>query len=414
VANRALSVVLAVTDSITARYLLRGQLGHFASRGYDVTLVCSPGEGVDAVGAREGVRVAAVPMAREVAPIGDFVALWRMWRLLRRLRPDAVNASTPKAGLLGMLAARLAAVPVRVYTLRGLRLETAAGGMRRLLWWLERLAMRNAHRVVCVSESLRQRVVELHLAPPSKLRVLGAGSSNGVDAVRIGKAAGAQQVVAGLRQELGLAPAAPVIGFVGRLTRDKGVEELVAAFYEVRNRLPETRLLVLGDFEEGDPVAELAARSLGGDRTIVLAGWVRDTAPYYGLMNVLAFPSHREGFPNAPLEAAAAGVPTVGFAATGTVDAVVDGVTGRVVPVGDVGGFAEALFCYLTDDELRRRHGDAARRRVVDEFAPERVWAELERELRGLMAERGVVAENGEDLGAAAGPGVTRSPRESG
>jgi lipopolysaccharide/colanic/teichoic acid biosynthesis glycosyltransferase/glycosyltransferase involved in cell wall biosynthesis len=389
------SIVFAVTHPLTARYLLRGQLRFFAERGWDVTLVCAPGEGLEEVAAREGVRVATVPMAREIAPWSDLLALWRLWRLLRRLRPGVVCASTPKAGLLGMLAARMAGVGVRVYTLRGLRLESARGGTRRLLGWMERLAAGSAHRVICVSESLLRRVLELGLAPETKLRVLGAGSSNGVDALRIGATVADGVRVEGLRRELGLAggsregttaaSAGPVIGFVGRLTRDKGVEELGAAFELVRARVADARLLVLGDFEAGDPVSEAVSSRLREDPAVVMAGWVADTAPYYALMDVLAFPSHREGFPNAPLEAAAAAVPTVGFAATGTVDAVVDGVTGRLAPVGDVEAFGAALVEYLEDDELRGRHGAAARRRVVEEFAPERVWGELEREVRGLV-----------------------------
>jgi glycosyltransferase involved in cell wall biosynthesis len=232
---------------MTARLLLDGQLRHLSregsATGFEVTLVTSPGADLAGVAEREGVRVETVPMAREIAPLADLRSLVRLTRLLRRLAPDVVNAGTPKAGLLGMLAARRAGVPSRVYTLRGLRLETARGFRRRLLTAAERLACGAAHRVVCVSESLRRRAVELELVPEEKTAVLGAGSSNGVDVERLAAAVADGERTEALRRELGLASLsqpAPVIGFVGRLVRDKGIEDLAAAFHRIVRDRPDS------------------------------------------------------------------------------------------------------------------------------------------------------------------------------
>jgi len=392
-AGRPPRIVYAVTHPMTARYLLTGQLDHLRRAGFEPHLVASPGPELDEVARRERVAVHPVPMEREMSPGADALALARLVALFRRLRPDLVNAGTPKAGLLAIVAARLARVPVRVYTLRGLRLETASGPLRRVLATTERIAAGSAHRVVCVSESLRCRAVALGLVPADKTTVLADGSSNGVDPDRFRRDAAETEI---LRRRLGIPGGVPVVGFVGRLTRDKGVEELAGAYFgPVLDARPDARLLLVGGFESGDPVPETAAARLREDPRVVVAGFVGDAAPYYPLMDVLAFPSRREGFPNVPLEAAAAGRPVAGFAATGTVDAVVDGVTGTLVPVGDPTALAQAVTAYFENPELARRHGAAGRERVERRFRSERVWEAWADEYRRLLDRRPAPARPG-------------------
>ncbi|OZC03410.1 glycosyltransferase family 4 protein [Rubricoccus marinus] len=380
-------LLYVVTHPMTARHLLRGQLAAAQARGYDVAVATSPGPDLDAVAERDGVTVLPVPMAREIAPLADLRSVWALVKTMRRWRPDIVNAGTPKAGLLGSLAARLARVPVRIYTLRGLRLETTVGKTRTILSTTERLASGAAHRVVAVSQSLADRYVELGLAPASKVTVLGQGASNGVDVDRF--ASPDPEAVAALRQRLGLSEDTPVIGFVGRFTRDKGIAELVDAFDAVYRQAPEARLLLVGDFEAGDPVPLATTERIRQDPAILTPGFLPDPAAAYALMDVLAFPSYREGFPNVPIEAAAAGLPVVGARATGTVDAVVDGETGALVPVGETEPLADALARYVNDPGLRQRQGGAGRARVRAHFTHEAVWASLFAEYERLLAKTG-------------------------
>lgn len=369
------AILFAVTSSVSLAFL-RGQVGLLAGRGWRTGVSAAPttpGQ-LQTFAAQEQASAFPVPMEREISLRADLKALVTMYRTLRAFRPTVTNVGTPKAGLLGGLAATAARVPVRIYTLHGLRMETAQGNKRRLLQTTERLAIASAHRIVCVSPSLRDRVHELGLAPAHKTVVLGAGSPNGVRPPPPADPA----ATAMYRKRLGLKEAQPVIGFVGRFTRDKGMAELMQAFTEVRRSVPEAALLLIGDYEAGDPVAPEVRNLIEQTPGVVRTGFVPDVYPYYPLMSVLALPTYREGFPTVALEASAFGLPLVTTDATGARDAVQDGVTGWRVPVGDTAALASALSAALTNSAEARRRGEAGQAWVLEHFDPEAVqerWA---------------------------------------
>ncbi len=373
-------LVLGVNSSIAVGFL-QGQLQYFQHRGFDVIVLCPKRRrGEWEVPMPDGIPIIEVPMEREISPLRDFVSACRLWRTIRSLRPAVTNVGTPKAGLLGGLAAWLNRVPCRFYTLHGLRFETTKGLKRRLLICAERLACRFAHRVVCVSRSVREQAIASGLASRERTVVLGSGSCNGVDASRFAVTPRRMRQAAELRHQLGIPAQAPVMLFVGRLTSDKGIPELIEAFLQLHKQFQDLRLLLVGCFEDEDPLPVDTRKHLKEHPHVIFPGPTQDTAPYYALANFFVLPSHREGLPNVVLEAQAAGKPVVGASATGTIDAVLDGETGLLFPVGDVPALVDALAKLITDKALANKLARAGQERVKREFQQEQNWEALCRE----------------------------------
>ncbi len=372
--------MIAVNSSIALGFL-QGQPEYFQNSGFDVTVLRpEKRSGEWEVPRPDGVRVLEVPMEREISPVRDIRSICHLWGILRTLRPTVTNVGTPKAGLLGGFAAWLNRVPCRFYTLHGLRFETTTGLRRKLLILAERLACRFAHRVVCVSHSVREKAIASGLVDRERALIFGAGSCNGVDVARFAPTQQRIWRAAELRRQFGIPADAPVALFVGRLTCDKGIAELIEAFLQLENRIPNLRLLLVGSFEDGDPLPEDIRKRLETHDRVILAGPVNDTAPYYAMADVLVLPSHREGLPTVVLEAHAAGKPVIGAAATGIVDLLVDGETGLLFPVGDVSSLANAIARLIEDKALARKLADAGRDQVKRKFRQELIWAALRRE----------------------------------
>lgn len=358
--------------------LLRGQCLYLRQRGFEIIVAASPGEDLRRLALAEGVTVIPITIHRQISPLQDLVSLCRLFAMMRKVRPDIVNVGTPKAGLLAGLAAWAARIPCRVYWLHGLRLETTHGLKRRILSLAERVACRAANVVPCVSPSVRDVAVAARLVPSRKTVLMGAGSANGVDVSRFIANPDRLAQAARIRVDLQIPEHAPVVGYIGRLTRDKGVGELVTAFLTLPPQFESCRLLLVGGFEDGDPVPEHIRRIIADHRRIIQTGFVADTAPYYHIMDVLALPSYREGFGNVVLEAHCAKRPVVGTRVTGLVDSIVDGVNGLLVPAGDCRALSQALSLVLGNPSMSRRLGERGFRRAEESFQSESVWSRIE------------------------------------
>lgn len=373
------------------RNFIAGQPGYMRQRGLDTHVVCSAGDLLGQFISAEGVTAHVVPIHRRITPLTDILALWKIVRILRRLDAVVVHAHTPKGGLLGMLGAWLAGTPVPLYYIHGLPFVTARGFRRFALVAGDKLACALATQVICVSDSIRDLLIEHRLCRADKAKVLLSGSSNGIDAQRLFNPANfSDQARRETRERYGISEDALVLGFVGRIAKDKGIVELVEAWEVLRQEFEKLHMIVVGPFETVDPIPAEVEAVLRNDPRVHLTGYMRATnieelPALYGVMDVLAFPSYREGFGAVSIEAGAMHVPVVTTRIPGCVDAVVDGETGTLIPPRDAKALADALRVYLRDPELRRKHGAAGRERVVQHFPQEAIWEAIYQEYRHLM-----------------------------
>lgn len=365
-------LLIVATVPIYIRTFLRGEIEYLKSRGFEVHCLCSPGDLVDDLTEAMQVPIHQVELSRHITPIRDLVSLLKVWRIMWSIRPHIVHSHTPKGGLLGTIAAWLAGVPVRVYTISGLPFVTAKGLKRAILIGTERISCLLANQVLCISRSNRDIVVSEGLCPPDKVNVLLHGSIAGTDADgKFSPCRSGESVRQATLSRLGILPDAIVLGFVGRIVRDKGVVELVEAWQFLREEYPNLHLLVVGHFEEKDPVPAETEAILHRDPRVHLTGFTDDTPSYYASMDVFIHPTYREGFGEVQIEAAAMSLPVVASRVPGCVDAVQDGVTGTLVPPGDSRALTNAIRLYLNNDELRHQHGEAGRSRVLRDFRTE-------------------------------------------
>lgn len=382
--NRLLYIT---TVGQTQLLFLRGQNDFLSNHGFELHAIASPDLSLEKLRQRDGVQIHPVKITRKLTPLRDLVSLVRIYIILRRVRPTIVHVSTPKAAFLGSVAATLARVTIRVFLVRGLATETAHGWRSYCYRWVEWATSMLCHRTLFVATSLRQFAWSERIVPYGRGQIVAKGMSNGVDIEYFNPSSISSQLCNDHLWDCGES----VIGFVGRLARDKGLEDLTVAWSILREEYPQSQLMLVGDWEQENPVRQEYRKALEEDPRVLLTGRVSDVRPFLKKMTLLVLPSHgTEGFPNAIMEAAAMQLPVVASRVVGCVDGVEEGVTGAVVPPHDADALAAGIRAYLDDPELRRQHGRAGRARVVRDFQSQAIWQAMLAEYRALLEERGI------------------------
>lgn len=377
--TQPIRICFMCTHSFTLATLYKGLFPYLADRGYEIEAIVGDDE-YQAFDTRHfgTFKLHVVPMRRMPHPLKDFVALARLYRLFRSRRFDIIHVSTPKASLLGSIAGKLAGAPV-VFVYRRCVYEMMSGLKRWFYLQNDRITSALSDLVIPISRQIRTFLLDERIVRASKLRLIGSGSSNGIDVSRFHPAKISADEVAALRDSLSIPEGAPILLFLGRVCSEKGVNLLPAVLERVRSRHPETVLVVAGPDDLRDPASDEALASFSNDPQIRRIGFVADPSPLYALADIFVFPSFFEGFGNVLLEAAACERPSVGFDVPGVQEAIAHGETGILVAKGDTEAMAEAVVGLLSDHDARHRMASRARDRVEREFANEVIWTELNR-----------------------------------
>lgn len=389
-------IIRTATVALSLDYLLKGQFA-FLNKYYEVVAVSGADAHLENVAKREGVRTASVSMQRAIRPLHDLVSLWHLYWLFKKEQPQIVHSITPKAGLLSMLAAKMAGVPVRMHTFTGLIFPSKKGIFQKVLIAMDRLLCWAATTIIPEGQGVKNDLITYKITS-KLLKVLANGNVNGIDTAYFSSEAISVKEKENLRKELNLHLSDFVFIFVGRLVGDKGINELVEAFgrldEEARRRLGEEatgrssfncKLLLVGPFETKlDPLKTETLKAIETNPNIISVGFQQEVRSYFAIADALVFPSYREGFPNVVLQAGAMGLPSVVTNINGCNEIVQDDFNGLLIPAKDSNAVYEAMKEMVADKELYQKLKRNSRKRIVENYEQKVVWEAILEEYKKL------------------------------
>lgn len=370
-------LIRITTVPLSLDKLLSGQL-HYMNSFYDVIAVSSDKEYLEKIGKKEQVTTFHLEMSRKITPIQDAIAVLKLVLFLIREKPLIVHTHTPKAGIVGMLAAFLARVPNRLHTVAGMPLLEETGFKRKVLNFVEKLTYTCATKVYPNSFGLKNIIEKNNYCSKSKLKVLANGSSNGIDTAYFSSDLFLKESNQQLRNELNILTNDFVFIFVGRLVTDKGINELISAFERIEKEYPKAKLLLVGSYENDlDPLTNRTIESINGNKSIISVGFQNDVRPYFAIANCLVFPSYREGFPNVVMQAGAMGLPSIVSDINGCNEIVIQNKNGLIIPVKNENAIFEAINIVLTNSALFDSMKKESRDLIVKRYEQKLVWQSI-------------------------------------
>lgn len=377
-------LIRITTIPISLEKLLENQL-YFMKQFYAVTAISADKPNLERVGQLQQVLTHHVEMTRKITPLQDLKAVWQLFCFFKKEKPFIVHTHTPKAGTLGMLAAKLAGVPHRLHTVAGLPLLEATGNKRKLLNFVEKITYACATKVYPNSDGLRRIIIREQFCKQEKLKVIGNGSSNGIDTSYFDPELFSIDTKKTLKTNLGITPEDFVFIFVGRLVGDKGINELMQAFQKIGTETNRVKLLLVGPFEPDlDPLSPETLNAIVTNGSIIWVSFQSDVRPYLAISDCLAFPSYREGFPNVVMQAGAMSLPSIVTNINGCNEIIIDGENGIIIPAKNSNAIHEAMNIMVKDNHFREKLQQNARPMIVSRYKQQVVWESILSEYKKL------------------------------
>lgn len=370
-------IIRITTVPISLAVLLKGQLKYMSNH-YEVIGVSSFGREIALVENQENIETHVIEMTRQISPLKDLISAYKLFKFIKKEKPFIVHTHTPKAGTLGMLAARLAGVSNRLHTVAGMPLLEATGAKRQLLNIVEKVTYANATLVLPNSYGLKKIIKDLNFTTEKRLRIIGNGSSNGIDTDYFNKSNINLSQRYNLMQQLSIVQEDFVFVYVGRLVADKGINELVSAFNSISKTYNKIKLLLVGPLEtELDPLNNQTILIIESNKNIITVGWQSDVRPYLAISNALVFPSYREGFPNVVMQACAMELACIVTDINGCNEIITNNKNGLVIQPKSIEALQYAMQFFIDNPVKTSEFASVARPNILENYKREVIWNEL-------------------------------------
>ena len=379
-------LIRITTVPMALRYLLPGQMKYMQQNGFEVIMISAQGKELSDVIETEQCRHITVPMTRKITPLQDLNCLIKLIKIFKKEKPDIVHSHTPKAGLLGMLAAKICGVKIRIHTVAGMPLMVEKGFKLQLLKFIEKLTYKAASNVWPNSNSLQNYIVTNNFAPSKKLKVIARGSTNGINLARFNKTVLEPKVLQEIKDSISYSKQFIYLLCIGRLVADKGIVELVNVFSTLQKKQPQLKLILVGNFEEDlDPLPQTILQQIKTDPNIIHITWTQEVEYFMHVANYFIFPSHREGFPNVLLQAGAMQLPIICSTIPGNIDIVQHQQTGLLFECGHRQHMATQLEFAIENPVVMQEMAARLIQIIEKDFRRQNIWESVLQQYRYLL-----------------------------